>query len=462
MISNDNGALKSERDKWRSIQAKQKEQVSTTEGRQALIRLKQLITENESAFFSALKSDLGKSSVETYASEIAVTLNEIDYLLRHMGKLMKDKKVFLRPGLRAYVGRRPYGSVLIMSPWNYPFQLALLPLAGALAAGNNCFLKPSELSPATSRLIAQLVGKYFDSDQVCVVEGDGQTAAELLKLDWDFIFFTGSERIGSIIAMRAAELGIPSILELGGKCPCIVDAASVNEITARRIVWGKFFNAGQTCVAPDYVLVEKSAAGKLIEEMKAQIVSLYGENPSQAADYGRIISNNHFSRLKQMLNSGTIAIGGKTDQNTLYIEPTIILNPEENSILMQEEIFGPILPVITWEDKGHLLSYLVKKSSPLTVYAFCCDQELIHRLSSLRSGAFCLNTVLEHVAQVKLPFGGVGSSGYGRYHGRASIESFSWQKTYYSKSQKKDIRLMYPPYQDKHLSLMRRFRKWLP
>lgn len=453
---------------WQKIISRQKARAASCNdrlerGRSALHMLKRMILDNESAFLAALRKDLGKSSIESYASEIAVTLNEIDYLLRHLKGLIRDRRVMMRPGTGAYISKRPYGSVLIMSPWNYPFQLSLLPLAGALAAGNCCFLKPSELAPATSGLIAGLVAKTFNQDDVFVVEGDGSVASELLDQEWDFIFFTGSERIGSVVAQQAAKLRIPCVLELGGKCPCIVDAASINEVTARRIVWGKFFNAGQTCVAPDHVLVEESALPALLIELEKQLLQLFGKDALRSNDYGRIIGNKHYYRLTKMLSNGVIHRGGIHLEDQLYIEPTIIIDPHPDSPMMQEEIFGPILPIITWRDQEELMLKLEKRPAPLAVYAFCRDAGLIARLQNeLRSGAFCLNNVLEHVARPELPFGGVGNSGYGRYHGRASIEAFTWQKTIYRKSQIIDFKVKYPPYEEKHLRIIRLLRRWLP
>jgi len=453
---------------WGDVIRSQKQYASQFEnrrarGKSALLKLKRLILENEERFFQALEKDLGKSKMEAYASEIAVTLNEIDYLLRHLGRALRDRRVMTKPGSAARVSRRPYGSVLVMSPWNYPFQLALLPVAGALATGNGCFLKPSELAPVTSGLIAELAPKYFSKNEFAVVEGDGATAAALLDQNWDFIFFTGSERIGGIVAARAAKLRIPCILELGGKCPCIVDAESVNEVTARRIVWGKFFNAGQTCVAPDHVWVAASAAPKLLEELKKQIAMLYGEDPEKSRDYGRIVGAGHFHRLRSMLSDGQIYLGGRTDDATLFFEPTIITEPERSAPLMQEEIFGPILPILTWTDKDALLQELAAHPEPLAMYAFCDDRDLVRRLdNNFRSGAFCVNNVLEHVAKMSLPFGGVGNSGHGRYHGAASFETFTWSKVIYYKSGRFDFRLMYPPYNEKLINTLRRIRRWLP
>lgn len=460
--------LSSRRDQWIKWMHEQKAYAARFEdrlkrGRMALVTLRRMITENEARFFASLEADLGKSKIEAYASEIAVTLNEIDFLLAKQRHFLKDRKIFIRPGSIVRVSRRPYGSVLVMSPWNYPFQLALLPVAGALVTGNGCFLKPSELAPATSGLIAELAVKYFNPEVLVVVEGDGDTAAALLENDWDFLFFTGSERVGSIVAERAAKLRIPSVLELGGKCPCIVDAASVSEITARRIVWGKFFNAGQTCVAPDYVLVEESAREKLLAELKKQIVALYGENPLLSKDYGHIIGSKQFARLEAMIQDGKVFHGGTCVKEKLYIEPTILTDPQAGSTLMQEEIFGPLLPVLTWSDQKVLFAELSVRPEPLAMYAFCKDKNLIDSLEkNFRSGAFSLNHVLEHVALLELPFGGVGNSGYGRYHGEATFEAFTWSKTIYKTKQNFDVRLKYPPYQDKHLKWIRRIRKWLP
>ncbi len=454
--------------KWQEIIHRQKSRAASysdrfERGRSALLLLKRMILDNEAAFLEALGKDLGKSPVEAYASEIAVTLNEIDFLLKNLRRFVRDKRAVYRLGTNAFVSRRPYGCILIMSPWNYPFQLALLPLAGALAAGNCCFLKPSELAPATSELIARLTAETFGQDDVFVVEGDGSVAAELLKQEWDLIFFTGSERVGSIVAEQAARLRVPCVLELGGKCPCIVDAASVNEVTARRIVWGKFFNTGQTCVAPDHVMVQASALPALLSELDKQLKLLYGTDAQKSNDYGRIIGHKHYDRLVNMLSDGTIHSGGLHLAEQLYIEPTIITDPNPDSALMQEEIFGPILPVIIWTEQDELLKELKSRPAPLAVYAFCRDEALITKLQNeLRSGAFCLNNVLEHVAKPELPFGGVGNSGYGRYHGRASFEAFTWQKTIYKKGQMLDFKIKYPPYEAKHLKIIRRIRRWLP
>lgn len=431
-------------------------------GRSALLRLRRMITENESRFLTALREDLGKPATESLTSEIAVTLNEIDLLLRKQRRFLRDRRIRTGPGNTARVSKRPYGSVLILSPWNYPLQLALLPLAGALVAGNGCFLKPSELSPTTSGLIAELAREFFREEELVIVEGDAEVSSALLRQDWDFIFFTGSERVGALVAARAAELRIPSILELGGKCPCIVDAKSVTAVTARRIVWGKFFNAGQTCITADHVWVEESAREPLVEEMKKQIVALYGNDPEKSRDYGRIIHDRHFARLTAMLANGRVAHGGRNRPGTRYLEPTIMVDPDPESPLMKEEIFGPILPILTWSDRDDLLRKLAVRPEPLAAYVFCEDEALWQELvDELRCGAICRNTVMGHAGKAQLPFGGVGASGYGRYHGVASFDAFTWEKVVYRTPRFFDPAVKYPPYNEKHLKWIRRLRRFM-
>ena len=456
------------KEKWQELLAVQKVRARQLSGdineRISLLKnLKKLILENEEKLLAALYSDLGKSPLEAYASELAVVLNELDFLIKHTKKHLQARRVCSKPWQKSFVRREPYGSVLIISPWNYPFQLAILPLAGALAAGNACFIKPSEMSVATGRLIGELIPKYFSEDVVKVVEGDSNVAAALLDLAWDFIFFTGSEKVGSIIAKAAANHRIPSVLELGGKCPCIVDAKSVTDQTARKIIWGKFFNAGQTCIAPDYVLVEESAAPLLLTKLAQQIKVMYGEEPKLSKDYGRIIHDAHFARLTAMLGQGELVSGGSYDATMRYIEPSILIKPEPDSQLLQEEIFGPLLPVITYKNEKELVALISPRPDPLAIYAFIQDRALISSLQGkLRSGAFCVNQVLEHAAKTTLPFGGIGSSGYGRYHGLASLDLFTYQRVIIQRSVHFEFKLQYPPYQDKHLGLIKKFRSWLP
>ena len=437
--------------------------------RQNLLRcLKDILIDHEAEWLAALADDLGKSAVESYASELGVVLNEIDFLFRHIGRWSRPRRIYswkifsAFSGLRASITREPHGSVLIISPWNYPLQLSLLPLAGALAAGNSCFLKPSELAPATARLLNRLLTDSFPREIIQVVEGDATVATHLLSMEWNSIFFTGSQEVGKAIEKAVAGRHIPLTLELGGKNPCIIDASGLNEAAARRIVWGKFLNAGQTCVAPDTVWVEAACLEPLVALLSEQIEEAFGTDPASSPDYGRIGHPRQLERLRVLLQQGQVRKGGAIDNSQSLLEPTLLTDVPAGSPLMEEEIFGPILPIIPYESLDTLVEHLRHQPEPLAVYLFSRNRSTINHLGkNLRCGAFCVNQVIRYAASSKLPFGGIGASGYGRYHGEASMTTFSYEKVHCQESLWPDWRILYPPYAGSAMAALKRLRRWL-
>lgn len=425
-----------------------------------LKRLRQAILENETAIQKALYADLRKSETESYISEIGICLDEIKYTLKHIKSWTKPKTVTTPlPHLPASskVYSEPLGVVLIISPWNYPLQLLISPLIGAIAAGNCAVLKPSEIAVYTSHVLAEIIPKYFDPSFITVVEGEKEVTQQLLTEKFDHIFFTGSTHVGKIIMSAAAKQLTPVTLELGGKSPCLVDADTHLEYTARRIVWGKFINAGQSCIAPDYLLVDRTIKQELLERIHQCIRDFYGANPSTSLDYARIINQHHFNRLSELLNVGNIIIGGDTNSEDLYIAPTVISQVDWDAPVMQEEIFGPILPVLEYTDLSDAIARVNAQPKPLALYFFSNNKQHQQRvLQETSSGGVCINDTMLHFASSTLPFGGVGDSGIGRYHGKASFETFSQQKSVLYRSFLVDLKLRYAPYKGK-LKLL----KWL-
>lgn len=421
--------------------------------------LRQAILDNQLAIEKALQVDLGKPRFEAYATEIGGCLEEIKYALKHIQSWTKPRRIttpvpFLPASSKVY--SEPLGIVLIISPWNYPFQLLISPLVGAIAAGNCAVLKPSEIAANTSRLLAEIIPKYFDSSFIAVVEGGKEATQQLLEERFDQIFFTGGTTVGKIIMSAAAKHLTPVTLELGGKSPCIVDADTHLEYTARRIVWGKFINAGQTCIAPDYLLVDKKIKQDLLERIKQCIREFYGDTPATSPDYARIVNQNHFNRLGELLKVGDIVIGGETNLTERYIAPTVIDGVDWEDPVMQEEIFGPILPVVEYTELGEAIAQVNARPKPLALYFFSNNKQ--HQEQVLRetsSGGACINDSIVHVGFPGLPFGGVGESGMGRYHGKASFETFSHQRSVLHQSFLLDIKLRYPPYKGK-LNLLKR------
>jgi aldehyde dehydrogenase (NAD+) len=420
--------------------------------------LKQLVSENKEAIIQALKADLHKPEFESYATEIGVN-KEIDYALQHINNWTKPKKAAVPLDLFPYSAKiypEPLGVVLIIGPWNYPFQLIISPLVGAIASGNCTIIKPSELAPHTSNLITELIKKYFSPEYITVIPGAVETSQQLLAEKFDHIFFTGGTAIGKIVMEAAAKHLTPVTLELGGKSPCIIDTEINLEHTAKRIIWGKFINAGQTCIAPDYLLVNKQIKPNLVNALQKCLKEFYGENPVTSSDYARIIHQKHFDRLANLLKSGKIIVGGETKVEELYIAPTLLENVSLEDAVMQEEIFGPILPIIEYTDINEAISLINSRPKPLALYLFSHNKNLQKRiLQETSSGGVCINDTVMQVAVSSLPFGGVGDSGIGSYHGKAGFDTFSHYKSVLQNSFPLDIDWRYAPYQGK-LSLLKR------
>jgi aldehyde dehydrogenase (NAD+) len=418
-----------------------------------LFKLQTVIEKRTQEIKHALKLDLGKNSFESFATEINFVLSEIRHALKNIYHWTAPLKVTtpltLKPA-SSYVYSEPYGLVLILSPWNYPFQLCLSPLVGAIAAGNTVVVKPSELAPHTAEVIEKILYETFSSQEVLVVQGGVLETQNLLKEKFDYIFFTGSTRVGKMIMQAAAEHLTPVTLELGGKSPCVVDETIQAATAAKRIAWGKWMNAGQTCVAPDYVLVHKSQKQALVEELKNSLKQFYGDDPSKSSDYGRIISEKHVDRLEKMKSGGNVLYGGQVSRESRYIAPTILDQVDLKSDLMSEEIFGPLLPVIEYSDWKEVLDFVLARSKPLSAYLFSNNIDRQEEwLSQFSFGGGCLNDTVLHLANPELPFGGVGESGCGNYHGRRSFEIFSHKKSIVKQMNLVDVPLRYPPYGQK-------------
>lgn len=424
--------------------------------------LRRLIIENEQEIMEALKKDLNKAPFESYETEVGIVLEEIKYTIRHLSSWVRRKRIktplthFLS---RSYMYSEPYGITLIMSPWNYPFQLTIAPLIGSIAAGNCSIIKPSEYSTHTSAVIDKLIGENFDKGYIVVVTGEREVNKALLEEKFDYIFFTGSVKVGKIVMEAASKYLTPVTLELGGKSPCIVDETANIELAAKRIVWGKFLNAGQTCVAPDYLMVQSSVKDKLIHKMKEYITEFYGESPCDNIDYPKIINDGHFNRLLSLMKSGNIIFGGEYSDRTNKISPAILDNVTWDSSIMQEEIFGPILPVLGFQNLSEAISVVNKHPKPLALYLFTNNKEREKNvIRNISFGGGCINDTIVHLATSYMPFGGVGDSGMGGYHGKASFDTFSHKKSIMKKSNLLDIPLRYPPYKE-NLKLLKRIMR---
>jgi aldehyde dehydrogenase (NAD+) len=428
--------------------------------RQQLRRMIELLEENEDELLAALRADLGKPSVEGYVTDIAFVLSELRLMVRNLEKW--NAPVRVRTPLASMPGRsrlvpQPLGVVLVIAPWNYPVQLLLVPAAGAIAAGNAVVMKPSEISGHTSALLARLVPRYLDSRAVAIVEGGVPETTALLEQRFDHIFYTGNGTVGRIVMSHAARHLTPVTLELGGKSPAIVDSSARLAVTARRIAWGKWLNAGQTCVAPDYVLVERSRELALVEELTKCIGEFYGSDPATSDSYGRIVSDRHFDRLVGMLGDGTVATGGGNSRADKYIAPTILTNVTLDGRLMTEEIFGPLLPIVPVDDVGEAIAFIRSRPHPLALYVFAEDDRVIDRVvDETSAGGVTVNGTLLHLTNPNLPFGGVGESGMGAYHGMAGVRVFQHLKPVLSRGTRPDPRVAYPPYTKTKLRIIRR------
>ncbi|MGB3201945.1 MAG: aldehyde dehydrogenase [Nodosilinea sp.] len=413
--------------------------------------LRAAIVKYQAEIIDAANRDLGRPEFEGYI-EVAV-IGELDYAIKHLRRWAKPRRASVplsqKPG-KAWVQPEPLGVGLIIGPWNYPFQLIISPLIGAIAAGNCAILKPSELAPATSSVLAQLIAETFDPAYVALVEGGVDTAQALLAEKFDHILYTGGERVGKIVMQAAAQHLTPVTLELGGKSPCIIDTDVDVAIAARRIIWGKCLNAGQTCVAPDYLLVDERIKAELVAALQQRLKDCYGENPAQSQDYSRIVNDSQFDRLVGLLSQGTILAGGDHDRGDRYIAPTLIDGIGWDAPIMQEEIFGPILPILTYRDLGDAIAQLNQQPKPLALYLFSRDRQVQTRmLAQTTAGSVCINDVIVQITVWDMPFGGVGNSGMGRYHGQYSFETFSHLKSVFKKPFWLDMDWRYPPYESK-------------
>lgn len=429
--------------------------------RAALQRLEAAVLAHEAEINAALAADLGKSAAESYMCEVGMTLAEIRFAQKHLARWMRDKRVctpLAQFAARSFTVRQPYGVVLIMSPWNYPLMLTLCPLVGAIAAGNCCVVKPSAYSPATSAVLRKLLAACFAPEEVAVVEGGRAENQALLDEHFDYIFFTGGPAVGREVMARAARHLTPVTLELGGKSPCIVDATAKLDLAAKRLVFGKLLNCGQTCVAPDYLLVDARVKDALLGHIKKWVRAMYGENALDNEGYVRMINQKHFDRVMRLIDPAKVVLGGRGDAASLRIQPTILDGVSPDDAVMQEEIFGPVLPVLTFKEPAEALEFVNSRPHPLALYLFSQDkgvQQLFLRCALFGGG--CINDTIIHLATSRMPFGGVGESGMGGYHGQKSFETFSHQKSIVKKYTWMDLPVRYAPYTPLKEKLLRLF-----
>ncbi len=431
--------------------------------KQSLLKLLVTVQEHEAEIIKALQDDFKKPAFEAVFTETEFIVTEVKQTIKNMPKWAKPEWVL--PSLlnfpsTDYLYKEPFGKVLIIAPWNYPYQLAFSPLIAAVAAGNQVVVKPSELTPNTSKIICKIICKTFDENHVKCIEGGTEVAQTLLAQRWDYIFFTGSVAVGKIVAKAAAENLTPVTLELGGKNPCIIEQSAHLKLAAKRIVWGKFLNAGQTCIAPDYLLVHQSIKPKLIEFLKEEIILAYGENPEISPDYARIINEKNWKRQLALLENETILLGGQSSAEDFYLSPTLLNEPSLDSLVMKEEIFGPILPLLSYETEADLERIISQYEKPLSLYVFTNKKAFAKKLIAQYSfGGGCINDTIIHFANKRLPFGGVGHSGIGAYHGKRSFDLFSHHKAVVKKANWLDIPTRYAPYEGK-VNAIKKLLKW--
>lgn len=415
-----------------------------------LDRLEKALLKYENELYRAMAADLGKSKDEAYMCEIGLTLSELRYIRRHVKTWSKERRVptpFAQFHGKSFTVQEPYGVVLIMSPWNYPVLLTLEPLIGAIAAGNCCVIKPSAYAPETSRVLAEMFRTYFPKQYLAVVEGGREENQNLLEQNFDYIFFTGGVTVGKLVMEKAAAHLTPVTLELGGKSPCIVDHTADLKLAARRIVFGKYLNCGQTCVAPDYVLAERSIHEKLVKYIKKEIRRMYGAEPLKNEQYGKMINPKHFERVLRLIDPQKLVCGGGNDPETLKIEPTVLDQVQESDAVMQEEIFGPILPILIVDSMDEAYAFVQNRPHPLALYLFTRSRRTEKRfMKKAIFGGGCINDTIIHLATSRMGFGGVGNSGMGSYHGKKSFETFSHEKSIVKKYNWIDLPMRYQPY----------------
>jgi aldehyde dehydrogenase (NAD+) len=429
--------------------------------RDQLQRMRTMLVEREAEFLAALATDLGKPPTEAWVTDVGFVISEIDHVLRHLRRWARPERVWAplvtRPA-RAMIVREPLGVVLVIAPWNYPIQLLLSPLVGALAAGNCAVGKPSEVAPATSAALARLIPQYLDSEAVAIIEGGVLGTQALLAERFDYVFYTGNGRVGRVVMEAAAKHLTPVTLELGGKSPVIIDDSADLQVAARRVAWGKYLNAGQTCIAPDYVLVHRGIEDQFVEHVRRAVFDFYGSDPKTSPDYGRIVNEQHLRRLVGLLDGGKATIGGVADESERYLAPTVLQEVQVDAPVMHDEIFGPILPVLPVSDVDEAIDFVNGRDKPLALYVFTGEGSVRDRvLDRTSSGGAAVNGTMFHVAVPELPFGGIGGSGMGAYHGKASFLTFSHAKSVLRKGTKPDPDLAYPPYTPRKDRLMRRF-----
>ncbi|MFL6205064.1 MAG: aldehyde dehydrogenase family protein [Acidimicrobiales bacterium] len=426
-----------------------------------LAGLRRMMEEGEDELLEALRTDLGRPTAEAFAADIGHTKQELRHYAKHVSRWMKPTKVRLPATVapaKGWIVPEPLGVALVIAPWNYPIQLLVEPVGAALAAGNCVLAKPSELAPACSAALARLLPRYVDADAVVVVEGGVDETTALLAERWDHIFFTGSTAVGRVVAEAAAKHLTPTVLELGGKSPTYVHRSADLDVAVRRIAWGKFLNAGQTCIAPDYVLVDHQVKDAFVDKLTRQIAEFYGSDAQASRSYGRIVNDRHLARLQGLLEgAGTIATGGEVDAADRYVAPTVTVEPGRDSAVMQEEIFGPILPVLGVEGPDEAKAFVAGRPKPLALYVFAQQDDVVDDVvASTTSGGVCVNQTLMHILPADLPFGGVGDSGMGAYHGKTGFDAFSHRKSVLRKPTRPDLKLLYPPYKPLVERLIRR------
>lgn len=429
--------------------------------KEALKRLGRAIRDHEEEIYEALRADLNKSKTEAYMCEIGMTLAELSYMLKHMDG-WAGKQYKLSPlaqfSSTSYTIKEPYGVVLIMSPWNYPFMLTMEPLIGAIATGNCCVVKPSAYAPATSAVIRTILRECFPEDYILVVEGGRAENQALLDQRFDYIFFTGGVTVGKEVMAKAAKHLTPVTLELGGKSPCVVDKSAKLNLAAKRIVFGKLLNCGQTCVAPDYILVERSVKEEFVGYLKKWIVKMYGENATENADYVKMINQKHFNRVTSLIDPAKVVFGGGWNEETMQIEPTIMDHVTPEDAIMQEEIFGPVFPIITVDSMAEAEAFIREREKPLALYLFTQSKAVADRfLKHVPFGGGCINDTIIHLATSRMGFGGVGNSGMGSYHGKKSFDTFSHEKSIVNKHTWMDLPVRYAPYNKVQDALLKIF-----